>query len=156
MTILVSRSPFTSVGWVTTRRPCAFQRQSEPASGYVYPRAYVVQYKKEWPSLNPGALSFAISSASGHRLPNPPGFLQFFLCGTDEFLEDLGFVLFAFFNVVWATLYLKSWKRRSSEISYQWGTADQRDELLSEPRPLFKVGSWAQPMTDKKILRPLL
>ncbi len=52
----------------------------------------------------------------------------------------MGFVLFAFFNVVWATLYLESWKRRSAEISYRWGTADQRNELLAEPRPLFKVG----------------
>ncbi len=64
---------------------------------------------------------------------------QFFLSSREGFLEDVGFVTFAFFNVVWATLYLESWKRRSAEISYQWGTIDQRDELLAEPRPLFKV-----------------
>lgn len=64
---------------------------------------------------------------------------QFFLCGRAEFLEDLAFVLFAFFNVIWATLYLESWKRRSAELSYQWGTADERTELLTDPRPLFKV-----------------
>ncbi len=57
----------------------------------------------------------------------------------NEFLEDVGFVLFAFFNVIWATLYLESWKRRSAEIAYRWGTHDQRDELLAEPRPLYKV-----------------
>jgi len=54
-------------------------------------------------------------------------------------MEDLGFVMFAFFNVIWATLYLESWKRRSAELSYEWRTVDQRPELLSEPRPLFKV-----------------
>ena len=64
---------------------------------------------------------------------------QFFFCGRGDFLDDLGFVMFGFFNVIWATLYLESWKRRSSELAYEWGTADQRAELLAEPRPLFKV-----------------
>ena len=54
-------------------------------------------------------------------------------------MEDVGQVTFAFFNVIWATMYLESWKRRSAELAYQWGTADQRPELLAEPRPLFKV-----------------
>ena len=48
--------------------------------------------------------------------------------------------MFAFFNVIWATLYLESWKRRSAELAFEWGTADQKAELLSEPRPLFTVG----------------
>lgn len=62
-----------------------------------------------------------------------------FFSGREEFLEDIGFVMFAFFNVIWATLYLESWKRHSAELSYRWGTIDQRPELLAEPRPLFKV-----------------
>jgi len=62
-----------------------------------------------------------------------------FFCGKDEFLEDIGFVMFAFFNVIWATLYLESWKRRSAELAFEWGTSDQRPELLSESRPLYKV-----------------
>ena len=49
--------------------------------------------------------------------------------------------MFAFFNVIWATLYLESWKRRSAELAFEWGTADQKAELLSEPRPLFTVGN---------------
>ena len=56
-------------------------------------------------------------------------------------MEDVGQVTFAFFNVIWATMYLESWKRRSAELAYQWGTADQRPELLAEPRPLFKVST---------------
>lgn len=64
---------------------------------------------------------------------------QFFFYGREELFEDIAFVIFAFFNVIWATLYLESWKRRSSELAYTWGTADQRDELLTEPRPQFKV-----------------
>ena len=66
---------------------------------------------------------------------------QFFFYGREELFEDIAFVIFAFFNVIWATLYLESWKRRSSELAYTWGTADQRDELLTEPRPQFKVMS---------------
>ncbi len=62
------------------------------------------------------------------------------MTGRAEFLEDLGFVLFAFFNVIWSTLYLESWKRKSAELAYRSGTADQRAELLAEPRPLFRVG----------------
>jgi len=28
---------------------------------------------------------------------------------------------------------------RSAELAYKWGTIDNRDELLTEPRPLYKV-----------------
>ena len=51
----------------------------------------------------------------------------------------MGFVIFSLFNVLWATVYLETWKRYSAELAYRWGTLDQRDELLVEPRPLFTV-----------------
>lgn len=54
-------------------------------------------------------------------------------------MEDVGYVLFSIFNVVWATIYLQAWKRYSAELAFRWGTLDQRDDLLSEPRPLFRV-----------------
>ena len=65
--------------------------------------------------------------------------LQIFFKGKGEFLDDLGFVLFSFFNVVWATLYLESWKRRQAELSHQWGTIDTKGALLSEPRVQYQV-----------------
>ena len=52
--------------------------------------------------------------------------------------NDMNFVLFSFFNVIWATIYLKSWKRRSIELTYSWRTLHTQKELLIEPRPLFK------------------
>lgn len=61
----------------------------------------------------------------------------------------MAFVVFAFFNVIWATLYLESWKRRSAELAYSWGTADQRDELLAEPRPEFKGTEVISEITKK-------
>ena len=77
-------------------------------------------------------------------IPAVVGFLfWFFFYGHTDILEDIGFVIFAFFNVIWATLYLESWKRRSAELAHTWGTADQRDELLAEPRPQFKASSFS-------------
>lgn len=55
-------------------------------------------------------------------------------------MEDVAYVLFSIFNVIWATVYLEAWKRRGAELAYRWGTLDQRDDLLIEPRPLFRVG----------------
>ena len=69
----------------------------------------------------------------------PVSLLQIFFKGKGEFLDDLGFVLFSFFNVVWATLYLESWKRRQAELSHQWGTIDTKGALLSEPRVQYQV-----------------
>ena len=62
-----------------------------------------------------------------------------FFCGKDQAREDIGFVIFSLFNVIWATVYLEAWKRYSAELAYRWGTLDQRNELLVEPRPLFTV-----------------
>lgn len=49
-------------------------------------------------------------------------------------------MVFALFNVVWATLFLERWKRRESELAYKWGTLDPPPESLEEPRPQFRVG----------------
>ena len=54
-------------------------------------------------------------------------------------MEDLCFVTFALFNVLWATVYIELWLRRSSELAYKWGTLDKKGELLQEPRPLYTV-----------------
>lgn len=67
--------------------------------------------------------------------------IDFQLCcnGKHQGLEDVGYVLFSVFNVVWATVYVQAWKRYSAEMAFRWGTLDQRDDLLAEPRPLFNV-----------------
>lgn len=49
-------------------------------------------------------------------------------------------MVFALFNVVWATLFLERWKRREAELAYKWGTLDPPAESLEEPRPQFRVG----------------
>ncbi|KAK4287830.1 hypothetical protein Pmani_039110, partial [Petrolisthes manimaculis] len=80
-----------------------------------------------------------------------------FLWGRDQALEDKGFVLFAFLNVVWASTWLEGWKRQSAVLAYNWGTLDSNEELLSEPRPHFtmqeSVNLTSDRMTGKGELR---
>lgn len=64
---------------------------------------------------------------------------QIGIIGRNQAVEDVAYVLFSVFNVIWATVYLETWKRRGAELAYRWGTLDQRDDLLVEPRPLFTV-----------------
>lgn len=48
-------------------------------------------------------------------------------------------MVFALFNVLWATLFLEEWKRRGAEFAYKWGTLDAPAESIEEPRPQFRV-----------------
>ncbi|XP_060518982.1 anoctamin-8-like isoform X3 [Cylas formicarius] len=73
-------------------------------------------------------------------IPALVGFFFWLLCnGKHQTLEDIGYVVFSIFNVVWVTTYLQAWKRYSAELAFRWGTLDQRDDLLAEPRPLFRL-----------------
>ncbi|KAK7066480.1 Anoctamin-8 [Halocaridina rubra] len=71
----------------------------------------------------------------------PPKFMpiiaEVFLWGRDQALEDKGFVIFAFLNVVWGSTWLEAWKRRGAALAYHWGTLDSQLETFSEPRPHF-------------------
>ncbi|XP_076622385.1 anoctamin 8 white walker isoform X3 [Colletes latitarsis] len=74
------------------------------------------------------------------------------IIGRNQAVEDVAYVLFSVFNVIWATVYLETWKRRGAELAYRWGTLDQRDDLLIEPRPLFTLLQ-RQEWTQKACLR---
>ncbi|VDL82325.1 unnamed protein product [Nippostrongylus brasiliensis] len=53
--------------------------------------------------------------------------------------SDISFVCFAFFNCVWSTAYLESWKRKQAELAFRWGTYDSScDSYLQDPRPQFR------------------
>ncbi|XP_059171527.1 anoctamin-8-like [Physella acuta] len=80
-------------------------------------------------------------------LPAIVGLIIFLLQGDNQFFDDLCYVGFALFNVVWATLYLKFWKRSSTEYCYKWGTLEKKDEMLKDPRPLFKGDLVKSPIT---------
>ncbi|XP_057653457.1 anoctamin-8 [Diorhabda carinulata] len=78
------------------------------------------------------------------------GFVFWLCCnGKHQTLEDVGYVVFSIFNVVWVTTYLQAWKRYSAELAFRWGTLDQRDNLLAEPRPLFRGPLEISPVTKR-------
>ncbi|XP_033634933.1 anoctamin-8-like isoform X1 [Asterias rubens] len=65
------------------------------------------------------------------------GAILTFYTTSDQASEDFNFVIFTIFNIIWATLYLESWKRRGAELAYHWGTIDSKHELIDDPRPLY-------------------
>jgi len=52
-----------------------------------------------------------------------------------EEYHELSIILFCVFNLVWATIFLESWKRKTAELAYRWGTIDT--EQFEEPRAAF-------------------
>ncbi|XP_029815779.1 anoctamin-8 [Manacus vitellinus] len=62
--------------------------------------------------------------------------------------QDISCVVFAIFNVIWATLFLEEWKRRGAEFAYKWGTLDTPPESIEEPRPQFRGVKRISPVTS--------
>uniref|UniRef100_A0A8C4XDY1 Anoctamin n=1 Tax=Erpetoichthys calabaricus TaxID=27687 RepID=A0A8C4XDY1_ERPCA len=75
------------------------------------------------------------------------GFVLWMLTESDQTSRDICCVVFALFNVVWATLFLERWKRRGAELAYKWGTLDTPAELLEEPRPQYRGVKRLSPVT---------
>ncbi|KAM8794860.1 anoctamin-8 [Eudromia elegans] len=67
---------------------------------------------------------------------------------SDQTSQDVCCVVFAIFNVVWATLFLEEWKRRGAEFAYKWGTLDTPAESIEEPRPQFRGVKRISPVTS--------
>ncbi|CAJ0584413.1 unnamed protein product, partial [Mesorhabditis spiculigera] len=64
---------------------------------------------------------------------------------TYQLFSDICFVLFAFFNCIWSTVYLELWKRKQAELAFKWGTYTvEANALLQDPRPGFK-GEYTAP-----------
>ncbi|XP_075241545.1 anoctamin-8-like isoform X3 [Convolutriloba macropyga] len=70
-------------------------------------------------------------------IPAVIGFIVWWM-SSNQYLSDVFAVLFSILNVVWVTLFLEFWKRRSSALAYTWGTLDTQSELLQYPRALFQ------------------
>lgn len=76
-------------------------------------------------------------------IPAFVGITQFCLTLTDKH----EFTFFAFFNLVWVTLFLEAWKRHCNELAYIWGTI--RTESLREPRPSYYGKMKLSPVTGR-------
>ncbi|CAK1547788.1 unnamed protein product [Leptosia nina] len=83
-------------------------------------------------------------------VPAVVGFVFWVWLGTaSDNWKDIAHVLFSLFNVLWACVYLETWKRYSNVLAYKWGTLDERDDLLLEPRPLFQGEMSISPVTGR-------
>ncbi|XP_030075905.1 anoctamin-8 isoform X2 [Microcaecilia unicolor] len=76
------------------------------------------------------------------------GSVLWFLTDSDQTSRDICCVVFALFNVVWASLFLEGWKRRGAELAYKWGTLDTPAESIEEPRPQFRGVKRISPVTN--------
>ncbi|KAM6993076.1 anoctamin-8 isoform 1-T1 [Passerculus sandwichensis] len=76
------------------------------------------------------------------------GSILYTFTDSDQTSQDISCVVFAVFNVIWATLFLEEWKRRGAEFAYKWGTLDTPAESLEEPRPQFRGTKRISPVTS--------
>ncbi|KAM5193420.1 anoctamin-8 [Mantella aurantiaca] len=76
------------------------------------------------------------------------GMMLWFFTESDQTSRDICCVVFALFNVIWATLFLEGWKRRGAELAYKWGTLDTPAEFIEEPRPQFRGVKRISPVTN--------
>lgn len=70
------------------------------------------------------------------------GIVTFILSMRGDKTRDWCMFAFNIFNIVWATLFLEAWKRKSAELAYTWGTMDMPSEALKDARPLFRVRNY--------------
>ncbi|XP_074533934.1 anoctamin-10 [Halichoeres trimaculatus] len=59
-----------------------------------------------------------------------------------------GHMIQAVFSMLWSTVVMEMWKRRSSSLSYRWGTLHLA-ERFAEPRPGFKGRLGVNPVTGR-------
>ncbi|KAJ0069557.1 hypothetical protein NL108_008513, partial [Boleophthalmus pectinirostris] len=60
-----------------------------------------------------------------------------------------GHMIQAVFSMLWSTVVMELWKRRSASLSYRWGTLSLA-ERFAEPRPGFHGNLGVNPVTGRK------
>ena len=58
-------------------------------------------------------------------------------------------VIFAVFNLVWATIFLEAWKRYCAELAFKWGSIDIIPAQFEEPRANYHGHMGKNPVTGK-------
>jgi len=66
----------------------------------------------------------------------------------DSGLAVSGHMVQAVFSMLWSTVVMELWKRRSSSLSYRWGTMHLA-ERFAEPRPGFHGDLGVNPVTRR-------
>uniref|UniRef100_A0A3P9MKJ7 Anoctamin n=1 Tax=Oryzias latipes TaxID=8090 RepID=A0A3P9MKJ7_ORYLA len=89
--------------------------------------------------LLPCALFAMVESVSKSQSPD----IQ-----VDSGLMVSGHMIQAVFSMLWSTVVMELWKRRSATLSYRWGTL-QLAERFAEPRPSFHGKLGVNPVTGR-------
>lgn len=66
----------------------------------------------------------------------------------DESAVVSGHMIQAVFSMLWSTIFMELWKRRSASLSYRWGTL-YLAERFAEPRPGFHGEVGVNPVTGR-------
>jgi len=70
--------------------------------------------------------------------------INFYVADADR---EFSVVVFCAFNLVWATIFLEFWKRKTAELAYRWGTINT--EQFEEPRAAFYGELAEDPVTGR-------
>ncbi|XP_044050569.1 anoctamin-10-like [Siniperca chuatsi] len=104
-----------------------------------------------WSLLPPAILGLSITYFSG-KVPKE---MEESVSGSGvtSFEDDSGsavsgHMIQAVFSMLWSTVFLELWKRRSSSLSYRWGTL-HLSERFAEPRPGFHGDVGVNPVTGR-------
>jgi anoctamin-8 len=66
-----------------------------------------------------------------------------------KYWDSIYFLILSGFNLVWSICFTDLWKQKSAEYSYKWGTHDLKQDLLQDPRPMFKGEYKPSQVTNK-------
>ncbi|XP_068567722.1 anoctamin-10 [Cebidichthys violaceus] len=103
-----------------------------------------------WSLLPPAILGLTITYFSGEVQKE----MEESLSGSSATNDDesgpavSGHMIQAVFSMLWSTVVMELWKRRSSSLSYRWGTMNLA-ERFAEPRPGFHGGLGVNPVTGR-------
>ncbi|KAA8592026.1 hypothetical protein FQN60_017400, partial [Etheostoma spectabile] len=90
-----------------------------------------------WSLLPPAILGLSITFFSGSTNAED-----------DSAPAVTGHMIQAIFSMLWSTVFMELWKRRSSTLSYRWGTLTLADRF-AEPRPGFHGDIGVNPVTGR-------
>uniref|UniRef100_A0A8D3AZP9 Anoctamin n=1 Tax=Scophthalmus maximus TaxID=52904 RepID=A0A8D3AZP9_SCOMX len=98
-----------------------------------------------WSLLAPAILGLSITYFSGRCVDSS---FIFSVCGDTVSPAVSGHTVQAVFSMLWSTVFMELWKRRSSSLSYRWGTLHLADRF-AEPRPGFHGDLGVNPVTGR-------
>lgn len=104
-----------------------------------------------WSLLPPAILGLTITFFSGEvqkEMVESVSGSQVTSVEEDSGLGMSGHMIQAVFSMLWSTVVLELWKRRSSTLSYHWGTL-RLAERFAEPRPAFHGELGVNPVTGR-------